>query len=112
MKKGEEKEFTLGPEEAYGNPDPNLYKEIPREILPKEQEPKVGMALVLETPDSNLYQVLKLNNLLLQPKQVQEPGSGTESTSSGTSGSSGSTQYDSGTPSANSGITGGSYNER
>ncbi|MFH1506717.1 MAG: peptidylprolyl isomerase [archaeon] len=51
MKKGEEKEIVLKPEEAYGDRNPELIKKIPREQLPKEQEPKKGMILGLGTPD-------------------------------------------------------------
>lgn len=51
MEKGEEKEITLKPEEAYGEPNPQLMKKVPKEQLPKEPEPKVGMMLALGTPD-------------------------------------------------------------
>ncbi|MBU2589824.1 MAG: peptidylprolyl isomerase [Nanoarchaeota archaeon] len=51
MEKGEEKEITLKPEEAYGNVNPQLMKKVPRDQLPKEPEPKVGMMLALGTPD-------------------------------------------------------------
>src|SRR3989344_2654702 len=47
MEKGEEKEFSLEPGEAYGHPDTKLHKEIPKDSLPKEPEPQVGMTLVL-----------------------------------------------------------------
>lgn len=51
MKKGEEKEITLKPEEAYGQPNPELVKQFPRDKLPKEPDPKPGMMLMLQTPD-------------------------------------------------------------
>ncbi len=51
MKKGEEKEITLKPEEAYGDPNPKLLQKIPREKLPEGQEPKPGMMLAMKTPD-------------------------------------------------------------
>ncbi|MBI3333997.1 peptidylprolyl isomerase [Candidatus Pacearchaeota archaeon] len=51
MQVGQEKEFTLKPEEAYGMPDAAREKQIPRTMLPPEQEPKVGMMLVMQTPD-------------------------------------------------------------
>lgn len=51
MKKGEEKEFKLKPEEAYGQPNPDLIKDIPKDKLPQDQEPKPGMVLVMGTPD-------------------------------------------------------------
>lgn len=51
MKKDEEKEIILKPEEAYGEPREELKQKIPREILPKEQTPEVGMMLVMATPE-------------------------------------------------------------
>jgi FKBP-type peptidyl-prolyl cis-trans isomerase 2 len=55
MKKGEEKEITIKPEDGYGEPKPDLIKKIPREQLPKEPEPKVGMILALGTPDGKQF---------------------------------------------------------
>ncbi len=49
MKEGEEKEISLKPEEAYGAFNPDLIKSIPREQLPQDQEPQVGMILVVST---------------------------------------------------------------
>ena len=49
MKKDEEKEFTLKPEEAYGEPREEMKQEIPKNALPKTQEPKEGMMLMLTT---------------------------------------------------------------
>ncbi len=51
MEKGDEKEITLKPAEAYGEHKPELMKKVPREQLPKEPEPKPGMMLVLSLPD-------------------------------------------------------------
>ena len=51
MKKGEEKTIKLKPEQAYGNQNAQLLKKIPRDKLPKEPEPKVGMMLGLNSPD-------------------------------------------------------------
>nr|MCK4930477.1 peptidylprolyl isomerase [Nanoarchaeota archaeon] len=50
MKKGEEKEIKLKPSEAYGDPNPELVKKIPKDQLPKEQEPKPGMMLLIALP--------------------------------------------------------------
>jgi len=55
MKKGEEKEIKLKPEDAYGEPKKDLLKKIPKEQLPKEPEPKAGMALMLSTPDGKQF---------------------------------------------------------
>jgi len=51
MEKGEEKEITLKPEEAYGEYNDKLKQKIPRNVLPKEQTPEVGMVLVMATPE-------------------------------------------------------------
>ena len=49
MEKGEEKEITLKPEEAYGNPNPDLIKKLPKEQLPEDAE--VGSILGLVMPN-------------------------------------------------------------
>jgi|TARA_B100002003_G_C13887973_1_gene433172 FKBP-type peptidyl-prolyl cis-trans isomerase 2 len=51
MKVGEEKEVKIASKEAYGDPNPELVKKIPRDKLPPEQEPKPGMMLGMATPD-------------------------------------------------------------
>ncbi len=53
MKKGEEKEIKLTSEEAYGEPNPELVKKIPLDQLPKEQEPKEGMVLIISLPNGH-----------------------------------------------------------
>ena len=50
MKKNEEKEIKLKPEEAYGELNPELIRKIPREQLPPGQEPKEGMILIINLP--------------------------------------------------------------
>ena len=50
MEKGKEKEVSIEPKDAYGEARPEMKKEIPRENLPKDQEPKEGMVLVLQAP--------------------------------------------------------------
>jgi peptidylprolyl isomerase len=55
---GEEKEFTLTPEEAYGQVNDQLFKKIPRDQLPKEQDPKVGMMLGMQLPTGQQVPVL------------------------------------------------------
>ena len=55
MKKGQEKDFRIEPDEAYGEKDPNAVQKIPREHLPKDQEPKEGMILSLRTPDGQQF---------------------------------------------------------
>jgi len=51
MEKDQEKEMTLGPKDAYGDPNPELTKKIPKSQLPPDQEPKAGMMLMLKTPE-------------------------------------------------------------
>ena len=51
MKKGEEKEIKLKPEEAYGMPNPKMVQKVPRDKFPAEKEPKPGMLIGLGTPD-------------------------------------------------------------
>jgi len=63
MKVGEEKEFKIIPSEAYGEYNPQLTKEIPRNTLPKEQEPKVGMTLLVGTPQGQFpVTITKVSN--------------------------------------------------
>jgi FKBP-type peptidyl-prolyl cis-trans isomerase 2 len=50
----QEKEFKILPEEAYGVIDERLLQEIPRNVLPPEQEPQVGMALMMRTPQGDI----------------------------------------------------------
>lgn len=50
MEKGEEKEITLQPAEAYGDPRPDMKKDIPRDQLPADPEPKEGMMLMVGLP--------------------------------------------------------------
>ncbi len=50
MKKGEEKSFRIKALEAYGERDPNLLSEVPREGLPKDSEPKEGMQVMVTLP--------------------------------------------------------------
>ncbi len=52
MKKGDEKEFSLQPHEAYGDYNKDMIKDVPREQLPKE-DLKPGMMLLMQLPDGN-----------------------------------------------------------
>jgi FKBP-type peptidyl-prolyl cis-trans isomerase 2 len=53
MEKGQEKDISLNPEDAYGPSNPQLIKKVGREQLPTEPEPKEGMALAVKLPDGN-----------------------------------------------------------
>lgn len=51
MEKGEEKEFKIKSENAYGDYKKELTRDVPREMFPPEQELKDGMILVMQTPE-------------------------------------------------------------
>lgn len=51
MKKGQERDITLRPTEAYGEVKDELKKKVPRAQLPQDQEPKVGMILAVGLPN-------------------------------------------------------------
>ncbi len=51
MKKGEEKEITLKPSEAYGEPRDDLIRDVPKDQLPKDPTPKEGMTLIMQAPN-------------------------------------------------------------
>ena len=57
MENGQEKEFTLKPEEAYGEYNPQLQQKIRRDQLPEDQEPEVGMTIVAKTPDGSQFPI-------------------------------------------------------
>jgi len=54
MNVDEEKEFEILPEDAYGMPDERLFQEVPRNVLPSEPQPEVGMTLMMQTPQGNI----------------------------------------------------------
>ena len=51
LKKGDEKEIKLESEEAYGNYDSTLKREIPKDVIPEGQEIKEGTIIVMQTPE-------------------------------------------------------------
>lgn len=53
MKKGEEKEFTLKPEDAYGMPNPQAIQKFPRENFPSEA--KEGMMIGVSAPNGQQF---------------------------------------------------------
>jgi FKBP-type peptidyl-prolyl cis-trans isomerase 2 len=53
MKNGEKKTIAVIPEEAYGQPNPTLVQELPKGPLPPNMELKVGMVLLIRTPDGH-----------------------------------------------------------
>ncbi len=55
MKQGEEKKITLPAKEAYGEVRQELHKKVPRQQLPQDQEPKVGMILAVGLPNGQQF---------------------------------------------------------
>jgi len=51
MKKGEEKSIKLKSSEAYGDPNPQLIKEIPRKQIPDQEKMQVGMVMIISLPN-------------------------------------------------------------
>lgn len=56
MKKGETKEFTLTPEQAYGEHNEQLIQEVPKEAAKNIPEPKEGMVVGLQGPQGQNMQ--------------------------------------------------------
>jgi len=54
MEKGDEKEISLEPKDAYGEYNEELKKELPRNVLPQDQEPKEGMIIGMQTPQGQI----------------------------------------------------------
>ena len=51
MTKGEEKTFRLESKDAYGEPNERMIHTVPRDSLPKDQDPEVGMMLSVGLPN-------------------------------------------------------------
>lgn len=53
MHEGQSKEVTIKPADGYGEVDPRLQQEIPKNNfnLPRNQQPQVGMQLMMSAPD-------------------------------------------------------------
>ncbi len=51
MKEGEKKSFEVEPAEGYGTVDPNAFRTVPRDQLPPDADPKVGMVLFAQGPN-------------------------------------------------------------
>jgi len=51
MQEGEEKEVTIPPEEGYGNHNPELVRDLPRDIFPEDQEVQPGMVFMMALQD-------------------------------------------------------------
>ena len=51
MEVGDEKEITLKPADAYGDPNPQLIQKVPKDKLPKDADMKEGMQLAMALPN-------------------------------------------------------------
>jgi len=56
MEIGEDKEIIIMPKDAYGEIDRDKYKEIPKASFEFEEEPIVGMSLLIGLPDGKEFQ--------------------------------------------------------
>jgi len=63
MKKGEEKEVTLEPKDAYGDPNQQLIKTVPKDKIGIEQELKPGQILGVALPNGAQFpaKILEVN---------------------------------------------------
>ncbi len=64
LKEGDEKTVILNPEEAYGQPDPQAIKELPKAILSKDDKGKVGAVVSLKTQSGRT-----IRGIILQIKE-------------------------------------------
>ena len=57
MKVNEKKTITIPKEEAYGDVQKELFQQVPKENLPPEIKPEVGMGLMSKNPDGSERQM-------------------------------------------------------
>lgn len=50
MRVGEQKLVEVAPSEAYGEVNPEAYRDIPKEQLPENMEPQEGLMIQMQTP--------------------------------------------------------------
>jgi len=55
MEKDEEKKVTIKPEEGYGQRNPELMKDIPKESFPQDQEISPGMIFMIKVQDGRQF---------------------------------------------------------
>lgn len=58
MKVNEKKTLVIPSDEAYGEPRKELVQEVPKDRLPEEIKPEVGMGLVSKTPEGQEIQLV------------------------------------------------------
>jgi peptidylprolyl isomerase len=54
MTVGESKKVTIAPDDAYGQRHEQLVQEVPRDVLPDDMSPAVGMQLQSQSPDGQV----------------------------------------------------------
>ena len=54
MKKGEEKQVKILPQEGYGDMDDKLQQHVPRSVFPAEMKLEKGMGFSFKTPDGQM----------------------------------------------------------
>ena len=55
MEKGKKKSFEISPAEGYGELNPALVQQVPKSALPQDQEPQVGMVLMIASPEGQQF---------------------------------------------------------
>ena len=58
MKVNEKKTLVIPSDEAYGEPRKELIQEVPKDRLPEEIKPEIGMGLVSKTPEGQEIQLV------------------------------------------------------
>jgi peptidylprolyl isomerase len=58
MTVGESKNVTIAPDDAYGQRHEQLVQQVPRDILPEDMEPAVGMQLQSQSPDGQTMNLI------------------------------------------------------
>ncbi|MFP1630328.1 peptidylprolyl isomerase [Zhengella sp. ZM62] len=58
MAVGDQKTVTIAADEAYGERDPRQVQQVPRNALPPDLEPQVGMQLQAQTPNGVPVQLI------------------------------------------------------
>ena len=58
MTVGENKNVTIAPDDAYGQRHEQLVQQVPRDILPEDMEPAVGMQLQSQSPDGQTMNLI------------------------------------------------------
>ena len=58
MKVNDKKTIEVSSNEAYGEPKDELLQEVPKDQLPQEITPEVGMALAAQLPDGRQQQLI------------------------------------------------------